>query len=222
MLLAVDTSTSWMGLASYDGNLVISESIWQTHKHHTVELAKAVDGLLRQSGIKPTDLSALAVAKGPGSFTSLRIGLAFVKGLALAQSMPVIGIPSLDIVAAAVPIGSYALLAVLQAGRDRLAVARYEVVEDTWMSVDQPIICDIQGVLNLIKGSIMVAGELNPAQRHLLSDGRKHILVAKPALCLRRPSYLAELAWKRHLNTDYDDPIALAPIYVHIDERLPE
>ena len=98
MLLAVDTSTRQMGLALYDGTQVIGEFLWHSRHYHTVELAPAVADLLSRSGLKMDAIQALGVALGPGSFTSLRVGLAFVKGLALARHLPIIGIPTLDVV----------------------------------------------------------------------------------------------------------------------------
>ncbi|MGA9397672.1 MAG: tRNA (adenosine(37)-N6)-threonylcarbamoyltransferase complex dimerization subunit type 1 TsaB [Anaerolineaceae bacterium] len=222
MLLAIDTSTKWVGLALYDGIMVGSEQIWQTRDHHTIELAKSVNHLLEQTGVQPTEINVLAVATGPGSFTSLRIGLALAKGMALALNVPLIGIPSLDILVAALPPGDYPLIAVLQAGRGRLAAIRYESGSNGWQPINQPVICDMQGLFTMMDGLTMVAGELNVEQRHLLSDRRKHILLASPAACLRRPSYLAELAWKRFTNGEYDDSISLAPIYIHMAEVLPD
>ncbi|MGB8253095.1 MAG: tRNA (adenosine(37)-N6)-threonylcarbamoyltransferase complex dimerization subunit type 1 TsaB [Anaerolineaceae bacterium] len=222
MLLAIDTSTKWVGLALYDGIMVGSEQIWQTRDHHTIELAMSVNHLLEQTGVQPTEINVLAVATGPGSFTSLRIGLALAKGMALALNVPLIGIPSLDILVAALPPGDYPLIAVLQAGRGRLAAIRYESGSNGWQSINHPVICDMQGLFTMMDGLTMVAGELNVEQRHLLSDRRKHILLASPAACLRRPSYLAELAWKRFTNGEYDDSISLAPIYIHMAEVLPD
>ena len=117
MLLAVDTSTAQVGLALFDGVQVAAEMVWHSRQHHTVELAPALAELLARTGIKMTDVQALGVAIGPGSFTSLRVGLSFVKGLSLARRLPVIGIHTLDIIAAAQPISKLPLAAVLQAGR---------------------------------------------------------------------------------------------------------
>ena len=104
MLLAVDTSTAQIGLALYDGSKVLGELNWTSQQHHTTELAPALAGLLARSGATIGQVSALGVAIGPGSFTALRVGLAFVKGLALARRLPLIGVPTLDVVAAAQPI----------------------------------------------------------------------------------------------------------------------
>src|SRR5512134_2940864 len=101
MLLAVDTSTAQVGLAIYDGSQVIGEYAWRTSQRHTVELAPAVAELLARCGVSVDTVQVLAVALGPGSFTSLRVGLSLVKGLAISRKLPVIGIPTLDILAAA-------------------------------------------------------------------------------------------------------------------------
>ncbi len=222
MLLAVDTSTRSIGLALYDDTAVISECIWQTHDHHTIELATAVERLLNDNLVRPGMLTGLAVATGPGSFTSLRIGFALIKGLAFTLKIPVIGVPSLDIVVAAIPPGNYPLFAVLPAGRGRLAVVKYKAGLSGWQPLDQPVICDMDGLFRMMKGQAMVVGELDAGQRHLLSDRRKPILLASPATCLRRPSNLAEIAWKRLQAGEQDDPLSLAPIYVHIAEVIPD
>jgi tRNA threonylcarbamoyladenosine biosynthesis protein TsaB len=142
--------------------------------------------------------------------------------MALTLSIPIIGIPSLDILAATIPAGDQPLFVVLQAGRGRLAVVRYRAGQSGWLPATQPEICDLEGLFKMIKGKAIVAGELDPDQRHALSDRRKPIQLASPAACLRRPSYLAELAWNKLQDGKQDDPLGLAPIYVHIAEALPD
>ena len=73
MLLALDSSTQTVGIALFDGAQVIGEIIWQTRSHHTVELSPAIEELFKKCGINYGQLNGLAVAAGPGSFTSLRI-----------------------------------------------------------------------------------------------------------------------------------------------------
>src|SRR5688572_15548377 len=116
MLLAVDTSTAQMGLAIYDGSQVISEYAWLSSQHHTIELAPAISELLTRCGLTMENIRGLGVAIGPGSFTSLRVGLSLVKGVALARGLPLVGIPTLDILAAAQPASKLPLAAIIQAG----------------------------------------------------------------------------------------------------------
>ena len=136
-LLAMDTSTRRVGLACLDGVQVMGEITWISHDHHTVELAPAIADLLGQVPVKAEDLGALAVALGPGSFTGLRIGLALAKGLALARHLPMVGIPTLDMLAACQAVLEIPMAAVLQAGRGSLAVGWYQASGGDWQSSAQ-------------------------------------------------------------------------------------
>ena len=100
MILAIDTSTARLGIAVYSGTEVLAESCWTSPNRHTVSLAAAVDAMLNDLEVDKKKLKAVAVALGPGSFTSLRVGLSFAKGISLGLGIPVIGVPTLDVTAA--------------------------------------------------------------------------------------------------------------------------
>jgi tRNA threonylcarbamoyladenosine biosynthesis protein TsaB len=221
MLLAVDTSTQWIGLALYDGSTVRGEMCWQTQNHHTVELAPAVDRLLKQTGIKPGEIECFGAALGPGSFTSLRIGLALVKGMALSLRAPVVGIPTLDILAAALPVGEMPLAALLQAGRSRLALVWYAAHNGRWVAQGEPQVTNAAALFEQIEQPTLVCGEFNAEDRALLSKKRKLIHLASPAQSVRRPSFLAELAWKQWKAGKIAEIVSLAPIYLHVAEAIP-
>ena len=87
MLLAIDTATNSIGIALHDGNQLISEHHWISQRYHTVQLAPEIALMLRRSEKSASGLTALAVARGPGSYTGLRIGMALAKGLALAHNL---------------------------------------------------------------------------------------------------------------------------------------
>ena len=221
MLLAVDTSTQWMGMALLHDDQILSETIWQTRAHHSVELAPAIDQLLRRSAVQMNDLEVLAVASGPGSFTSLRIGMAVIKGLAMALHLPIIGIPTLDIQAAGVPLQDIQMAAVLKAGRGRLAVGWYQPVAGKWQSMGNPEVLTPEELEQVIKKPTLVCGELSTEERRTLARRWKKVVLASPATSLRRPSYLAELAWQRWQNHDVDDVVSLAPVYLHYKDAIP-
>ncbi len=221
MLLAVDTSTQWMGLALYDGVQVLGEMVWRTHSHHTVELAPALADLFARTEIQPTNLEALAVAIGPGAFTSLRIGLALVKGLALALRLPVVGVPTLDALAFAQPVQDLPLAAVLEVGRGRVAVSWYGLSHNHWAAQGDPQLMTLAELSAQIKSPTLVCGELSETARQQLGRKRKNILLKSPAQSLRRPSYLAEIAWKRYKAGRTDDVNALSPIYLRTAALIP-
>lgn len=215
MLLAVDTSTAQVGLALYDGAQVLGEMIWTTRQHHTTELAPALSGLLNRSAVSMDMVTALAVAIGPGSFTSLRVGLSLVKGIAFARRLPVVGIPTLDIIAAAQPLAKHPLVALLQAGRTRIAFSLYQSQKKEWQAEGPIRSGTLAELLNEIESPTIIAGEVTAEERKKISKN-KNILLASPVNCVRRPSVLAELAWARWQNQQVDDAASLAPIYLHV------
>ena len=221
MLLAVDTSTQWIGLALYDGADVLGEVVWQSRSHHTVELAPAIADLLQRCGVRAEDLKAAAVALGPGSFTALRIGLAVVKGMALAQRIPVVGVPTLDILAAAQAVRELPLVCILQAGRGRLAAGWYQAARGQWQSKGGVFVTNAEELVEQIEKPTLVCGELTTAERQVFGRKKKTALLISPANSLRRPGFLAELGWKRWQAGKVDDVVSLAPIYLHVAEEIP-
>jgi len=221
MLLAVDTSTTQIGLALYDSAQVIGETLWRGKLRHTTTLAPSLADLLARTNAKISEVEAIGIALGPGSFTSLRVGLAFVKGLALARHIPLIGIPTLDILTAAQPAREIGLVAVLQAGRGRLAVSRYHAPDgQTWQPEGDATIMRIDELLESIHRATMVCGELSAEERAILRKDAR-VQLGTPTQCTRRPAFLAELAWKRYQAHDTDDAASLAPIYIHIGDPIP-
>ncbi|MGE5027007.1 MAG: tRNA (adenosine(37)-N6)-threonylcarbamoyltransferase complex dimerization subunit type 1 TsaB [Betaproteobacteria bacterium] len=220
MLLSIDTSTSQSGLALYDGAQVLAELLWHSRAHHTQELAPALAGLLERTGAKIDEVKAVGVAIGPGSFTSLRVGLSFAKGLVLARKLPLVGIPTLDIVAAAQPISKVQLAVVLQAGRGRLALGNFEWSGSGWKSKGELTVTTADALVDSIQVPVIVCGELTADERQRLRKN-KNALLASPAACARRPGILAELAWRRWQAGKMDNPASLAPIYLHVAEPIP-
>jgi tRNA threonylcarbamoyladenosine biosynthesis protein TsaB len=221
MLLALDTSNAQIGLALYDGAQILAETTWISQQHHTTQLAPALAGLLNRSSISMDLVSALGVALGPGSFTSLRVGLALAKGIALARRLPVIGIPTLDVIAAAQPVTKNPLVAALQAGRGRLAVGWYKASKDGWQSQGPARIVTADEMADEIKHPTLVAGEFSAEERQRLARKKVNIKLASPVQSVRRPAVLAELAWTRWQAGDADNVATLAPVYLHVADALP-
>jgi tRNA threonylcarbamoyladenosine biosynthesis protein TsaB len=220
MLLAVDTSTAQVGLAVYDGAQVIGEYAWRSSQRHTVELAPAIFELLARCGLTMDDIRALGVALGPGSFTSLRVGLSLAKGFALARSLPLIGIPTLDILAAAQPLSKLPLLVAIQAGRGRLAAGWYKRSKGSWRAKGVARVVTAKALMDEVKSPAIVCAELTAAERQTLAANLE-IQLASPAQSVRRPAVLAERAWTRWQAGDVDDRATLAPIYLHVAEPIP-
>jgi tRNA threonylcarbamoyladenosine biosynthesis protein TsaB len=193
MLLALDTATRLAGIALYSANDgLIAEHSWHSANRHTAELMPRVAQMLAQAGVASSDLHAVAVALGPGSFTGLRVALAAAKGLALAGNLALLGVPTLDAVAYPHSRQPLPVIAVVQAGRGRVCWASYEHGCTGW-AVSAPY---EQATIPVLAATIprptLIAGELAHDDREQLAalSGGQAILLP-PALSTRRPGCLA-------------------------------
>lgn len=223
MLLAIDTATRKIGIALYDGVQVLHEAVWQSPYRHTVELAPAIHDALSSAKSTMEDLSAIGLAIGPGSYTGLRIGAAVAKGLAFSLNLDLIAIPTFDVLAAAFPPDPDRQMAVvLEAGRSRLAVGWFTVEDGRWQQSREPDLLTPAEFGRSIQSPTLVCGELNEDLRKLVGRKHKNVLLASPAQSLRRPAYLAELAWARWQAGDVKAPETVAPVYLQTGENIPE
>jgi len=215
MILAVDTATKWTGLALYDGSSVIAENGWRSFNTQTVDLAPAAAEMLIRAGVSSDDLSAVAVAIGPGSYTGLRIGLGFAKGLVLASRAKLIGISTLDIIAASAGVSEGDLVAVVEAGRTRICAGQYKWRGSKgWQSADKPDIYDWEDLLDAVEEQSVFAGEIDSEAAKMIKAAGKDFKIIPAVKGVRRAGFLAEIAWRRFRRGETDEPNTLVPIYL--------
>ena len=100
-LLAVDTALGACSVAVLDGEKILFHHFEEMARGHAEALAPMVETAMREAGIGFAELDRLAVTTGPGTFTGQRVGLAFMRGLKVALHKPLIGITTLEAIAAA-------------------------------------------------------------------------------------------------------------------------
>jgi len=98
-ILMIETSTDCCSVALAEGNRILAERICEESRQHAAILAPYVSEVLRETGLKAGDLDAIAVSKGPGSYTGLRVGVSTAKGLCFGSGKPLIGVDTLQILA---------------------------------------------------------------------------------------------------------------------------
>ncbi len=214
MLIAIDTATDYASLALHDGLQVQVEYTWASHRRHTVELLPRLVTALEQLGLRAEHLSGVAVTRGPGSFTGLRVGMAVAKGLALARGLPLVGVPTLDVVAAAQGADRRPLCAVLQAGRGRICTATYRWQGGEWRIREGPRLTTWAALAEETTAPTLFCGEIGPTGAEALASLGELAEPLPAAARLRRAGFLAELAWRRLNRGETDDPATLTLIYL--------
>lgn len=215
-LLAVDTATRYASVALYRQAGLLAEQTWLSHNNQSSEVLPAIDRLLTSTACEKADLSAIAVAGGPGSFTGLRIGMSLAKGLCLVLDLPIIAVPTLEITAYSAGDVGGPIAAIIQAGRGRIQVGTYLFEEGLPRLQGEIERFAIDAWQPPTKEPLFVTGEITPslAQRLLTLPDGEMIAVASPAGSLRRAGYLAELAWYRWQDGQVDDLDTLVPDYM--------
>jgi tRNA threonylcarbamoyl adenosine modification protein YeaZ len=124
--LAIDTSNQTLAVAVVDGQEVLGQSQTMAIKNHSTALMPAIDGLMQAVGMAPKELEQIVVAKGPGSYTGLRIGVTTAKTLAQTLNIPLIGVSSLKAVAANCVGVSQVIVPLFDARRQNVYAGAYQ------------------------------------------------------------------------------------------------
>ncbi len=213
MQLAIDTSTDSASLALVRDGEVLAETTWRSQQNHSVELLPKLAQLLNEAEAGIQAISGVIVAKGPGSFNGLRVGLSTAKGLAFSLKVPIIGISSLELEAYPHAETGLPVCPIFNAGRGEIATAMYQKKDDKWHQLVPEHITTVEALGSEITTKTIFCGEYVP----LIADQLKKRLKPKAIIAatqLRRASRLAELAKGRLEAGDYDNPATLQPLYL--------
>lgn len=221
-LLSLDTSTKYFSLAISDGDKFLATRTMKNDRVLSSKIISALDKLFVKAGIAPEKLDAIAVGLGPGSFTSLRVGLSTVKGLAFALNKPVVGISSLDAAAMNVKKGSAdQVCTFFDAKRGLVYAAVYECFEDGIGLVSDYMLVEPQQVLKMLKGDAAFVGDAIALYKNLIQEKSK-LKSAK-----FKPVFLDEKKWfpsaknvsliarDRVAYKDFDNIDTLVPLYLY-------
>ena len=231
MLLAVDTSTRYAGVALYsaptpENGRVVASRCWYSTVNHTSELMPAVSQILENQNTTLADLTGIAVALGPGGFSALRVGMSVVKGLAVTSGKPVIGIGTLDLEAHPYLNAGLPVCALLDAGRNEVASARFSregqrICDDT-VSTPEELVEELADALLQDPESqpgnskTLICGEGVINWGELIRDrlkSRALVIESSPA---SRLWALCRVGWKRLAEGEASDLAALQPLYLRM------
>jgi len=215
MLLAIDTSTGIASLALATDNEIISEMTWPCRSNHSVELLPRLEAMLKLARLSPAELGAIVVARGPGSFNGLRVGVSTAKALAFSLKLPLVGVSTLAAAAYSQAGAGLPVCALLPAGREEMAVALFQRRDGAWHVIKAEHLATIAALADTINTPTVFCGEFTQdvateLARRLGDNAR----IATPAACLRRAAYLAELGAAELRAGRAGDAATLQPLYL--------
>ena len=215
MQLAIDTSTDTASIALIEDSQVLAELTWHCGQNHTIQLLPHLSHLLTQTKTDFESLSCIFVARGPGSFNGLRVGISTAQGLAFSLRIPIVGISTLEAAAYQHAETGLPVCPVFNAGRGEIATATYQMKRHRWHRLVAEHITTVDTLCSQITAKTIFCGELAPLiAPQLRKVLKQRAIVSTPAASLRRASFLAELGQQRLAKGDLDNPATLRPLYL--------
>lgn len=229
-VLAVESSAMVAGAAVINEERLMGEFTLNHRKTHSQKLMPLIEELLDSLDLTLMDMDVLAVSKGPGSFTGLRIGISTVKALAQATGKPVIGIPTLDGLAYNLACSSGIICPIMDARREQVYTCVYrwnftggedEDCQREWGRLERldeymavPIL-DLLEKLKDTKEPIVFNGDGAPVYRQIILDKLGDQATFAPApLAMQRAASIAALALEKAQKGEVEAYGNLIPFYL--------
>ena len=219
-MLAIDTATAQVSVAFGDQGAVLGEVRLAGGRRHAEQLAPAIDYLRRELDIDLGHLAAIAVGTGPGLFTGLRVGVTTGKVMAQALRIPVVGIPSLDLVAYPLRHSDRMIVAVLDARRREVFAARYrpvpggvQRVSDYAVHTPAELVADLAAEPGVEPHGLLLAGD-GVARFPEEFGALEHAEVAGSEFAAPSVDALVALATARAEREEFELPAELRPLYL--------
>ena len=214
--LAIDTSTKYAGVAllNKDGQLVQLLQ-WRSQQNHSVELLPTIEAALHRQGATIQDVTGIAIAVGPGSFSALRVGLSVAKGLAWARGLPLVAVTTLEAEAFPYRMSGLPVCAVIDVGRGQVAWAMFEERDSQLHQSGVEQISTPEELLDNLPSPALLCGEGLERYHDALAGGAdREVRLALPYLPGQRVTALAYLGSSRLRDGLVQNPGAVQPLYL--------
>lgn len=208
-ILAIDTSTTHVGVALGVDGAVVAETSEPAERRHAEMLVPAIDELLRGEGVRPAALDALAVGIGPGLFTGLRVGVTTAMVMGRALEVPVVAVPTLDLLAHPHEVDGRVIATIVDAKRREVFCATYSSGPGGLIRLTDDAVGparDFADALDALGQNVLVVGDGAAVYADAFA-GRSRLEVAGPEFAVPYASSLVlqafgDLAAGRGLDAD--------------------
>lgn len=221
-VLAIDTSTSVMGIALLDNEKVYAEMITNLKKNHSVRLMPAIDQVFGEIGWTPNDIDLIAVAKGPGSYTGVRIGVTTAKVFSWSLDIPLVGVSTLETMAYGHHYFSGVISPILDARRGQVYTGLYKSYQEEWSNLEHDRIILLSDWLEILKQKnepVLFTGDDIQLHREKIQQELGSLAnFSSTAFNIPRSSIIGLIAKQHFLNGTMDNSFDFAPAYLQLAE----
>lgn len=220
LILAVENSGMCGSIALVSGSHCIAEQTLLSKLTHSKRLLATVERVMVECQVTWEMIDAIAISLGPGSFTGLRIGLSTVKGLALATSIPLIGVPTLDGLASQFTCTAMPVCPILDARKNEVYTALYQT-DDTGIMQRRSayLVIPAAELAGLITEPTLFAGDGITVHGSLLREKLGELAVFAPEqLYFAKASSIGFLALSLWQKREFLDPGGCVPLYVRASD----
>ena len=221
LILAFETSAKAASVALTENGKLLGESYQNTGLTHSQTLMVMAEDMLKAAGKKVSDLTAVAVAEGPGSFTGVRIGVAAAKGLSWGGELPCYGVSTLEAMAATLGIWQGYVCPVMDARRSQVYNALFYVNQGKMERVkeDRAIaLSDLAEELKILEGPIFLVGDGSNLTFNTLKDSIPALVLPAEHRLHQRASGVALCAAEKIAAGEAGDGAALTPNYLRLSQ----
>ncbi|MCK5836876.1 MAG: tRNA (adenosine(37)-N6)-threonylcarbamoyltransferase complex dimerization subunit type 1 TsaB [Desulfobacula sp.] len=178
-LLCLSTAEQGCSLAIVDKTVLVCEEFWQTPVTHSRRLIIMIEHMLEnRAGMELGQMDGFIAARGPGSFTGLRIGISVIKGLAYAMTKPAVGVSSLDGIAFRFSHSGLPVCAMMDARRNEVYCGVYSFDRGGLVSKSKERVVSPKEAIGMTKGPTIFAGSGSKAYQDVIEKTADHPVIA--------------------------------------------
>ncbi|MBU0680299.1 MAG: tRNA (adenosine(37)-N6)-threonylcarbamoyltransferase complex dimerization subunit type 1 TsaB [Proteobacteria bacterium] len=220
LILAIDNSTMYGNVALTSADGLLAEHTLLSRLTHSKRLLTSLENILQESDLDWHQLDALAVCLGPGSFTGLRIGLATIKGIAMATGLPLIGISSLDGLASQLPFAKQQICTILDARKHEIYAAFYESNDSGEVErTSDYLVMEPEELIAAIDCPTIFVGDGVNVYADLLKESLgARALFAPEHIIFPRAATIGKLALTQYQQKQFLDPASAVPLYIRASD----
>jgi len=209
-ILNIETATKNCSVAlAKNGETILCKEMAEQGFSHAEKLHLFIEEIIKEAGITFSDLNAVAVSQGPGSYTGLRIGVSAAKGLCYALEIPLISVDTLTVLANQLQIENGIIIPMIDARRMEVYSAIFNAKKEMIREVQAEILTDSS--FSNIDDAVYFVGDSNEKAKTIVSKSNFNFV---DTIFYPSAKEMSAISYKKFLNNSFEDVAYFEPYYL--------